>query len=155
MKWNLILSTRWHSLAKERARVWSRSFDWRWLIDERASATSADLARTHGAARSGAPRQGVTTHRFDLYNSGATLMEPCCSWRGVVRAYARLRRFFPSFCHATSIRMDGELIFDRSLRVLWDFGERVVHMVIVESSLDFVLGSVNNIRVCEIVSSDW
>lgn len=51
--------------------------------------------------------------------------------------------------------MDGELIFDRSLRVLWDFGGRVVHMVIVESGLDFVLRSVNNIRVCEFVSSDW
>lgn len=31
----------------------------------------------------------------------------------------------------------------------------VVHMVIAESGLDFVLGSVNNIRICEFVSRDW
>lgn len=31
----------------------------------------------------------------------------------------------------------------------------VAHMVIVEFGLDFVMGSVNNIRICEFVSRDW
>lgn len=152
MKWNLILSTRWHSLAKERARVWSRSFDWRWLIDERASATSADLARTHGAARSGAPRQGVTTHRFDLYNSGATLMEPCCSWRGVVRAYARLLSFFLS----RDLDSDGWWIdfWPIASSTLGFWGTSGAHGD-CWIWFRFCLGSVNNIRVCEFVSSDW
>lgn len=79
---------------------------WRWLIKERA------------AARSGASWHGVTTHRFDLYNSRPR-------WWSLLSVawplgYARTPA---SLCHATSIRMDGELILTDCSELL---GSRVV-----------------------------
>lgn len=114
------------------------------VVDRRAcKCNERGSGATHAAARSGAPRHGVTTHRFDLYNSGPRW------WSLVVRGvawYARTPDFAaPLFLFVTRPR------FGWTVNWFWPIASSTLENLANEWYirgdcwiLGFVLGSVNN-----------